>query len=193
VYVSTNAVFSGKPGAHAEDEPPDPEQRTDGYRNYGLARRTGEIAALEQWQDAVVVRTANVDGRDAWGAYNPRLRSLLDPLRAGQPLPRFVDRFISPTLVDSVADALVEIASPDFALPPGRILHAAGCEPASDYDYGQRLARAINADPALVRPDHYTLAPGRPAPYDISLSTAYTQSLLKTRLLNLDEMLARMI
>lgn len=193
VYVSTNAVFSGRPGAHKESEPPDPEARFDAYRFYGLARRAGELAALEGWPNAVVARTANVDGRDAWGSFNKRLLSLLDPLRAGQPLARFVDRIISPTLVDSVAEALVEVAQPSFPLPPGGILHLSGSQPASDFQYACRLARAVGADPALVREDR-CLPPGSAAAtYDISLDTAFTQSLLKTRLLDLDAMVERMV
>jgi dTDP-4-dehydrorhamnose reductase len=191
VYVSTNAVFSGRRGPNREDDPPDPENRFDAYRFYGLARRAGEVAVLEGWADALVARTANVDGRDAWGEINPRLRSLIDPLRAGQPLPRYVDRWLSPTLVDAVAAGLVEVARADFALPRGRVLHLAGREPITDFAYAQRLARHLGADPALVREDHY-LPEGAPGRYDISLETAFTQSCVRTPLLDVDEMLERM-
>ena len=189
VYISTNAVFSGQRGPSGEDDLPDPELRWDAYRFYGMARRAGERLALERWPETIVARTANVDGRDAWGALNQRLVSLIEPLRAGQPLPRFVDRILSPTLVDSIADGLVEISAPGFALPPGRVLHIAGSEPVSDYQYARRLAARLGADPALVREDHY-LPPGATGEYNIALDTRYTQSLLTTRLVGVEGLLA---
>lgn len=196
VYVSTNAVFSGASPNNSEHDLPDSHARQDAYRNYGLARRAGELAALEEWGDTIVTRTANVDGRDAWGQLNPRILSLIDPLRAGQPLVRFVDRFISPTLVANLAGALVEVAHPGFPLPPGRVLHLSGREPVSDYDYARRIAARLGADPGLVRGDHVERLGARMAPgryNNIGLDVTFSQSLLKTRLLSVDEMLAELL
>jgi dTDP-4-dehydrorhamnose reductase len=195
VYVSTNAVFSGLSGPYHETGLPDPELRTDAYRAYGLARRAGEQVALAEWPDSLVARTANVDGYDAWGVLNPRLRGLVDALSAGKTLPRFVDRSISPTLVDNVAEALLEIASPGFALPAGRttigrVMHLAGCQPMTDYDYALRLARRLGVPETLVVPDH-CLPPGSTGRYSIALDVAATQAFLRTRLLDVDGMLER--
>ena len=181
VYISTNAVFSGKDGPYREDCVPDSDLRQDAYRSYGLWRRAGEVLTLEQWPNSLVARTANVDGRDAWGQLNPRLQGLIDPLRAGQPLARFVDRGLSPTLVDTLAEALVEVSQPEFALPRGRILHLAGCEPVSDFEFARRIARKIGADESLVREDHL-LPAGSSERYSIALDVAFTQSVLETNL-----------
>lgn len=191
VYLSTNAVFSGSRLLYREDDAPDPEQRSDAYRFYGLGRRAGELAALEGWANTLVARTANVDGLDAWGHLNPRLARLVEPLRAGQPLHRFVDRVISPTLVDNLAEALCEVAQTGFALPPGRVLHLCGCQPITDYDYARALAARLGADPALVQPDHY-LPAGSGGVYSIALDTAYTQGLLSTRLVGAAELLKKL-
>lgn len=188
VYISTNAVFSGKDGPYREDFVPDSDARQDAYRSYGLWRRAGEVLTLEQWPDSIVARTANVDGRDAWGKLNPRLQGLIDPLSAGQPLARFVDRGLSPTLVDNLADALVEVSQPSFLLPKGRILHLAGCEPISDYTFARRIARKIGADESLVHEDH-CLPPGSRERYSIALDVAFTQSVLRTRLYGVDQLL----
>jgi dTDP-4-dehydrorhamnose reductase len=187
VYLSTNAVFSGRPGPHREDELPDPQNRRDAYRFYGAARRAGEDAALAEWPEALVARTANVDGRDAWGAINPRLAGLIAPLRAGQPLARFVDRVISPTLVDALAGALVEVCDPAFRPPPGRILHLAGSQPATDYAYALRLAARLGVDPGLVREDYCV------PPVDISLDVTETQRWLRARLPGVDGLLAAVV
>lgn len=188
IYVSTNAVFSGLHGPYREDAIPDPQNRHDSYRYYGAARRAGEIIALDGWPETIVARTSNVDGVDAWGKLNPRLVSLVEPLRAHQPLARYVDRTISPTLVDSLAQALVEVACPDYALPVGRVLHLSGRQPVTDYEYARNLARRLGLEESLVREDHY-LPPGSTGQYNIGLDTAFTQATLRTRLLDVDEML----
>lgn len=187
VYISTNAVFSGRQGPYSEDTPPDAEIRTDAYRFYGLARRAGEIIALEEWPDTIIARTANVDGRDARGQINKRLLALVEPLRAGQPLPRYVDRILTPTLVDDLAVALVEVSAPGFLRPPGGILHLAGGEQVSDFQYAVRLAHYLGCDPALVREDHY-LAPEVEGIYNIALDIQSSQRRLQTRFGGLNEL-----
>lgn len=190
VYVSTNAVFSGKHGPYREDVEPDPHARQDIYRAYGLYRRAGEILALERRPDAIVARTANVDGRDAWGVINPRLQGLIEPLRAGQPVARFVDRGLSPTLVDNLAEALVEASQPVFAPTSGRILHLAGCETISDYEFARRIAQKVGADEKLVHEDR-CLPLNSSERYSIALDVAFTQSVMNTRLLGVDALLER--
>lgn len=192
VYVSTNGVFSGNSGPYKETDLPDPEARFDRYRFYGLGRRAGEQIALNEWPESIVARTSHVDGLDAWGRLNPRLQTTIDQLSAGQVLPRFIDRTISPTLLDSLAGALVEIAQPDFEIPGGLpgILHLAGSEPVTDFDFTLRLARKLALPETLVQPGHY-LAPGSPGRYNIALDVTFTQPLLRTLLPDIDTMLSR--
>lgn len=188
IYVSTNAVFSGRDGPYTENDLPDPHNRTDSYHFYGLARRTGEQIALDEWADTIIVRTANVDGYDAWGTLNPRFERLIGPLRAGKSLSRYVDRTISPTLVGNLAQGLIEVAQPDFATR--QTLHIAGCEPMTDYFYAQNIARRMGVPESVIQPDHY-LPENSHEQYNIGLDVRYTQSLLKTKLLNVSEMLER--
>lgn len=192
VYVSTNAIFSGMHGPYREADLPDPEVRQDAYRFYGLARRAGEIEVLTAWEDSIVARTASVDGLDASGELNPRMQATLGRLRSGQPYPRFVDRVISPTLVDSLVAALLEIARPEFALPQvtGRVLHLAGSQMLTDFEYARAIAAHLGIDGADIREDHY-LPPGAPGQYNIALDVARTQTLLRTPFSDIDLMLER--
>ncbi len=194
IYVSTNSIFSGTAGPYKETDLPDPEVRFDRYRYYGLGRRAGEEIALNEWPETIVARTSHVDGMDAWGRLNRRLQATIDQLRSGETLSRFIDRTISPTLLDSLADALVEIARPDFETrgPLQRILHLAGCEPVTDYDFAQRVARNLGFPELLVQPAHY-LPPGTPERYNIALDVVFTRSLLRTPLLDVDTMLSRIL
>lgn len=189
VYLSTNAIFSGRQGPYRESDMPDPEARQDVYRAYALTRCEGESAALGNWPNTLVVRTATVNGRDIQGKLNVRLATPVERLLAGHPLPLFCDRYISPTLVDNLVEALLEIIDSDFTYRG--ILHLAGSQRVTDYEYGCYLAQHLGINEHLVEKvymaDSPLLSNGS---RDGSLDTAFTQSLLRTRLLNIMEQLA---
>jgi dTDP-4-dehydrorhamnose reductase len=182
IYVSTNAVFSGARGAYKESDLPDSESRRDQYREYALTRAEGERVAQGEWANTLIVRTSNVDGRGINGNLNSRLAFSVERLKAGQPLPRFCNRRISPTLVDNLATAMLEVIHPSFSYTG--VLHVAGSQQVTDYEYAQLLARQIGVDEKLVEEDFDN------KPSNISLNVAFTQSLLQTRLLNVAEQLA---
>ncbi|MBN2006870.1 MAG: sugar nucleotide-binding protein [Anaerolineae bacterium] len=184
IYLSTNAVFSGDAGPYRETDVPNAHLRAGAYRAYGMARALGEQVALT-WPDALVARTAWVDGRTAAGDLSPRLAGLVRQLRRGQSVPRFTGRMISPTLLDNLVAALYEAAAPTFDFRG--MMHIAGAQRLSDYDYARAVALHLGVDPDLVcaqrLPDHGL-------PRDLTLDVTHTQSLLQTRLLPMAEQLA---
>ncbi len=187
VYVSTNMVFGGGSGPYREDDPPDPESRLDPYRAYGIAKAEGERTALA-WPDAVVARTATVDGRMSASALSPRLAALVHALRAG-PCERFSDRIVSPTGLENLAEALLEVAASTFARR--EVVHLAGPDPSSDFAWARRVARRLGLDPERVRPTTTDASPEmRGTPRDTSLDVRATQAALRTRLLGVDAQLA---
>jgi dTDP-4-dehydrorhamnose reductase len=130
-----------------------------------------------------------VDGIAADGSLSPRAAGLVAALRAGRPLARFSDRIFSPTGLASLAQALLEVSDPARSAPG--VLHLAGPDPVSDYEYARRLARALGADASLVRPVFLRDSPEVPShPRDTSLDTAHTLSSLATRLESVDAQIA---
>ena len=110
-------------------------------------------------------------------------------LQSGQTLRRFEDRYISPTLVDNLVDALLEVAAPDFTYRG--TLHIVGSERITDYAYARCLAHALRADERQVVPERIADSPSMAhTPRDASLDCAFTQSLLRTRLLSVREQMA---
>jgi dTDP-4-dehydrorhamnose reductase len=192
IYVSTNSVFSGIDGPYPETYPPDPYIRQDQYRFYGIGRALGEQAALEKWENTLVARTAHVEGRTLSGELNPRMAREVEALRSGQPLKRFCNRILSPTLVDNLAQALLEIAAPDF--PYRGILHLAGSQSLSNFEYSQKIAMVLGCDVANIEPNWFenTYQPPH-AINNIALDVAFTQKLLKTRLLDVNELLSSVL
>ena len=181
IYVSTNAVFSGKSGPYQENALPDPQKRQDKYRVYAMTRAKGECIALESWPNTIVARTADVNGRDIQGKLNPRLANLVGQLSLGKKIARLSTAYISPTLVDNLVDSLLEIVSDGFNYRG--ILHLAGSQQVSYYDFSRLIARYVSADEDLVYKDTSKV-------WNISLDVTYTQSRLKTHLMNVVEQLS---
>jgi dTDP-4-dehydrorhamnose reductase len=181
VYVSTNAVFSGKRGNYSENDTPDPEDKQDLYQEYGIAKALGERLVLNDWPNSIVVRTADVNGRDVDGRLNSRLEFLVRQLRAGRELERLSRCYISPTLVDDLVAGLLQASSRNFNYKG--ILHLAGSERVSYYDFTRLIARQIGADEELVRPDVSR-------EQDLSLDTKHTQQILSTRFLSVRDQLS---
>lgn len=181
IYFSTGAVFNGK-GPHNEKS--EPQRRYDRYQVYSDTRRQGEIITLNDRENALVIRTDTVNGRDVHGNLNFRLKEVIDKLKNGQPIKRFVDRFITPTLVDNLAASTVEM------LGQRGILHLAGRERITDYALTRLLAKKLGVDEGLVVPENMLDNPAwMNSPHDNSLDTTFAQSLLKTRLMDIQEQL----
>lgn len=178
VYVSTNAVFTGFRGPYREDAPY--EERTDQYRAYGLMRAKGEVLVLRQWSESVVVRTSHVEGCTAQGNLHWRLAEVVSRLQSGQLLYRFTDRLISPTWVQTLAQGLIEVSSPAF--PYRGVLHIAGSQVLTDYDYARLVARALGVNEGMVLPDKLFPKIDGGAQYHLGLDTTFTQGIIQTRL-----------
>lgn len=178
IYVSSNAVFTGKKGQYREVDKPDAEERHDDYRIYAVTRAVGEQIALNSWPNTIVVRTADVNGKDREGRLNPRLINLVEQLKSGREIQRLSLAYISPTLVDNLVGGIMEILDEKFDCRG--VLHIAGCERITYYDFACMLAKFINANDFLIKPDKSKV-------WDYSLDVNFTQSLLSTRLLNVEE------
>jgi dTDP-4-dehydrorhamnose reductase len=97
----------------------------------------------------------------------------------------FTDEMRCPIWVDNLCDALIELAEMDYR----GVIHVAGSQPLSRYDFGVRLLRALKADPSQLTP---TLSAASPVvrPRDCTLDVSLAQKLFATRLLGVDEALA---
>jgi len=182
IYVSTNAVFSGRRGAYREIDLPDADARMDGYRAYGAARARGERLVLEAWPNAIVARTADVNGRNTKRRLNDRLLDLVQQLRTGERLERFSGCYISPTLVDDLIDGLIKVSDPLFNYKG--VLHLCGPERMSYYDFTRLVAEEIGVDRNIVIPD-------LSRQFDTSLDATYTHSLLKLNFSGVRDQLSR--
>jgi dTDP-4-dehydrorhamnose reductase len=139
VHISTDAVFSGSQGGHVESDEPRP------LSVYGRTKLAGELAVLDEAPSALVLRTAIY----GWGP--PWRRSLaewvLARLGEGTPVPGFTDVFFTPILCNDLGTAIGDL------LTNGRegLVHVAGADRVSKFDFARAVARAFDFDEDLVQ------------------------------------------
>jgi dTDP-4-dehydrorhamnose reductase len=182
IQVSTNAVFDGTKGDYAENDLPVIEARQDSFSAYGVSKAQAEKYVLENYPDSVVARTSLVWGRDYKGDLNRRTQlEIVTPLQEGRKFRRFADRYVSPTAVDSLASALIELV----ILPFRGIVNVAGREQLTDVQFAAKIARYLRLDKSLIEPENRP--PTMPAKLTLNVSLA--KQIFKTPMLDIAEQL----
>jgi dTDP-4-dehydrorhamnose reductase len=160
VHLSSDLVFDGKSGTpYTEDDEPSP------LSDYGWAKADAEAAVRDAHPAALIVRTSLMYGGAEPGVQE---RMAADPDAAF-----FTDEVRSPVHVADLAAALLELVAAERA----GILHVAGSDPLSRYDF----ARLLSPDPERV--SSMTLAEsGLVRPRNCALSSDRAAAILRTRL-----------
>ncbi len=177
VHVSSDVIFDGQRGNYVEADPPTP------ITPYARSKALAEAEVHASGADAAIVRTSLIYG---WRpGVDRHTRWIVDGLNAGESVRLFSDEFRCPVWVENLAAAVIELASVNYR----GVLHVAGAQPLSRYEFGVRLLRFHGLDsdcaiPALSQ----EVAPGRPL--DCTLDCARARSLLRTPLPGVDEVLA---
>jgi dTDP-4-dehydrorhamnose reductase len=180
IFVSTDSVFDGTRGDYEESDPALP------LHVYGRTKLEAEHLVLSLREDGLVVRTVfygwNVLPKASLAEW------ILGNLRAGKAVPGFRDRRFSPILTDHLAALLLDLAPARVA----GLLHVAGSESCSKYEFARRLARAFDFPDHLVLPTDADAVPQRPPrPRDTTLSVARAAAILRRQLPDVEEGLSR--
>jgi len=161
VYVSTDLVFDGRKGWYCETDPPSP------LSVYGQTKAAAENAVLRD-DRAVVVRVSLLFGPtivDRPAFFDQQVAAL----RSNRPCQLFEDEWRTPLSLRTAARSLLAIADSDVC----GVLHLGGPERMTRLEMGQRLARALGADPAVFVPARQAELPApEPRPRDVSLDSA---------------------
>jgi dTDP-4-dehydrorhamnose reductase len=171
IHLSSDVIFDGEHAPYDETAAPDP------ISPYAESKARAESEVIEEFPRAVIARTSLIYG---FNPLDPRTRQMLN----GE-MPRlFTDEYRCPILVDDLADALLELAENDFA----GIIHVAGAQRLSRYEFGVKLANALSVAPRF-EPALSATYPGR-RPRDCTLDISLAQRVLRTRLRGVDELVA---
>jgi len=150
VSVSTDVVHDGRRAPYADDAEPSP------LSAYGRSKAEGEVAVLEACPGAAVVRTSLIYGLDE---VDRSTAGFVSALERGGTVTLFSDVWRQPVWVESLAEALVDLALVRTQVR-GR-LNVAGRQVLSRAGFGRRLLehfavpgrRAVREGPAAGRPD----------------------------------------
>jgi dTDP-4-dehydrorhamnose reductase len=170
VHLSTDLVFDGEEGApYDEDAEPRPVSA------YGQAKLDAEALVRQLHPDALIVRTSLL-----YGLADPGPQERLALLAA---TPFYVDEIRSPVHADELAAALLELGARDDV---PKLLHVAGPDAVSRYEFARRLRAAHGHDPDAVT--------GAPSPRglrarDVALDSGRSRALLETRIRGVREIL----
>ena len=196
VHISTDAVFDGERGWYREDDTPNP------IHPYGKAKAKAELsvgcaapllgitqsnrakrgsATALTGSGATIVRTSLI-----WGLspLDPRTLYIRDCLAEGKDLALFTDEYRCPILVDELASAILELLNLDFQ----GIIHVAGSERMSRYEFGMKLAEKLELNSQGVTPALSQFSE-LVRPKDCSLDTSLARNLLRTRISGASELL----
>jgi dTDP-4-dehydrorhamnose reductase len=174
IHLSSDAIFSGSEVEYDETALPDPVYR------YGAAKAAAETAVRAIHPAAAVVRTSLIVGHGR-GGHEILTHRLISGQAEGV---LFTDQIRKPVHVDDLADAVLELASTEYA----GVLNIAGTDAISRYDLGVLVARRDGLDPARL-PSGRIADMGLRTPADVRLRVEKAASLLRTRLRGAHEFL----
>ncbi|HDQ71266.1 MAG TPA: SDR family oxidoreductase [Chloroflexi bacterium] len=184
IHVSTDVLFDGTQGNYAEAEAPSPV--TPYGRSKAGAEEAVQNAVAQMDVEAVIVRTSLIYG---WRPRRDRQsRWVVDDVKAGKRVRLFTDEYRCPVWVESLAAAVVELAGMAYT----GVLHVAGAQALSRYDFGLRLLRFYGVAPDAIAA-HVVPSLAAEAehirPLDCTLDCFRARSLLETPLPGVDVVL----
>lgn len=181
VFVSSDMVFDGLKGDYSENDPVGP------VNYYGETKRMAEESVLHGCSRAVCGRSALIYGAPAIGGTSFSYQ-MLKRLEAGKEVGLFNDQFRSPISVQSLASALLELASSSYT----GIMHLGGTERIDRFTFGLRMADISGYPRSLIKPIRMDDTPSVAArPRDASMNVSVARKALKTKLPDCSEGLAR--
>ena len=133
IHYSTDFVFDGEAGTpYTEADLPSP------HSSYGLSKLLGEWFALEGVRP-YVLRVESLFGHAA--ERRGSVDAILSNVRQGLEVPVFVDRTVSPSYVDDVAEATAVLLDSEA---PGGLYHCVNSGHATWYELGVEIARLLH-------------------------------------------------
>lgn len=140
VHYSTDFVFDGTGNRpHTEDDLPNPQSV------YAASKLLGEWFALEA-PGAYVLRVESLFGAAGAGGRHSSLERIASGIDAGDEIPVFTDRTVSPSYVDDVAAATLKVFE---QVPTAGLYHCVNTGSATWEAVAREVARQLGKSPRL--------------------------------------------
>jgi len=141
VHYSTDFVFDGR-----GDRPYTETDTTNPESVYAVSKLIGEWFAVDTPRH-YIFRVESLFGRGAGGPLRGSAEAIIARIKAGEEVPVFVDRTVSPTYVVDAARATR--AAIEHQLPSG-LYHAVNSGLCSWWEFAEQAARELNREARLV-------------------------------------------
>ncbi len=180
LFISTDQVFDGEGSLYTEADEPRP------LHVYGQTKLDAERVVLTSGTGASVIRTALIYGNSPSGRRSAS-EQVVNTLRRGEAMRLFTDEYRTPVYVEDAAAAIVTRAvmetgsggASESATHPPRLLHVAGPQRLSRYEFGVAVAEAAGLDATAIEAARQAdAALPLPRPRDLSLSIARARATL---------------
>jgi dTDP-4-dehydrorhamnose reductase len=182
IFISTDYVFDGTKGNYSEADQPNPI----GF--YGTSKLEAERIVISKLPKALIMRTSVLYG---WHPSKLNFATwVIKGLSERQTLRVVKDHINSPTLADNLAKA-IRLA---IERNSNGLLHVAGSERISRFDFARKTAKSFDLDESLLVPvDMRDLNWAAKRPRDSSLNVTKAQKELSIELLDVNRGLAEML
>ncbi len=177
VFTSTDMVFDGEKGRYRENDVANP------ISVYGEAKWKAEEAIRDTAENYAIARVALVYGTPVTGS-NSFSEKIMEKLRQGMEVPLFTDQIRSPILVETLAEALLELAESDYR----GAIHLGGEDRVDRYTFGLFLCDIAGLSRFMLKPVVMSdMTQTAPRPRDTSFDISLAKKILKTRFLGYRE------
>ena len=160
IFLSSDYVFDGEKGDYKEGD------KTEPRTVYGKTKLEAEKIIKSGLKNYIICRSANIYGRGG-NFFN----FVVSKLRESTPLDVFSDTFYTPTFIDYFTACVGKLIDIDYR----GVIHIAGQEKISRYDFAVKVAEAMKKDSSIVipmkQPENGFIAK------DISLNTELSRKL----------------
>lgn len=166
VFTSTDLVFDGTKGNYTEDDQPKP------LMVYGEHKLLAEQEVMRVYPSALVARCPLMFGALAASSKNYFI-NFINSMQEGKTSKLFYDEYRSVCGAKSVAEGLLNLCEEATG-----IVHVAGAERVSRYDFGMAIVNAFGFGSTLIQGCSQKDVPmAAPRPADVSLNISKAQSL----------------
>ena len=178
IHISTDSVFDGNKKKYNELDLPNP------LNEYSKSKFQGEQLVLENNSNSIIVRT-NFYGYDENGKF--LFNWIINQLNNKKSIIGYEDIIFNPLEINNLSELLLELCLIEFK----GIIHLAGDEIFSKFDFIEKIALSLNLDRKLVirgNSDQIKLIAKRPK--NTTLDNSISKKILSTKIKKLNEILS---
>jgi len=174
IHLSTDQVFDGTAAPYTETNTPCP------INPYGEAKAQAEALIRTLYPQATIVRTSLFYDL---GKPDRQIQRLIQATQTDKPFQLFIDEWRSPLWVETLADAILELANKEVA----GILHVGGPKSLNRWELGIKLLQHFGITPTFNIKKCTIKESGLIRPKNLTLNSSIAQEILQTPLLSFQE------